>query len=157
MPRSAPEPIPDPAPSEAPPPLYLTYDEAGIVVDLSHELRDPETDCSPRAYAAKFLRRLIDDDALAGRWVLEKILKKLYTTELRAAGIRQPPPWPSVRRHLNKILQEAGKQMGGPMPFKTYKWVNQGGRRRKLLAYYIPLVEKAAQTPEQDQGVAKVA
>jgi hypothetical protein len=52
-------------------------------------------------------------------------------------------------------IEKMGAPPGGP--FKTYKWVNEGRRRRKLRAYRIPLVKAAARTEQADEAIADVA
>jgi hypothetical protein len=110
-------------------PLYLILDDAGVVVRVSYHLEDADESewGKPRVHAARFLLRLNEDEAFAGRWVLEKVLKSVYATEIRRLNIR-PLPWPSVRRHLSRMLGEIEKMSAPPGgPFKTYKWVNECG------------------------------
>ena len=141
-PTSAPAPTPVPQLSETPPPIYVIRDAAGIAVDLSHQCTDPE---HPANHAAELLYALMHEDAISGGLALEKVVKKYYTTIFP-----KPLPWPSVLLHLNRILRE----FYGTTPFKTYKWVNIGRRRRRLRVYHIPRAKGAAQTPDQEEAVA---
>lgn len=76
---------------------------------------------------------------------MEKVLRKFYTTIFcREEGVR-PLPWLSVLRHFNKLL----KMLYGSAIFKKYEPVYKGGRRRKLRAYRIPLLQEMAQAHEQ--------
>jgi hypothetical protein len=121
-------------------------DAAGIAVDLSHQCTDPE---HPAKHALELLHALMHEDAIAGGPVLEKVVKKYYRTICS-----HPLPWPSVLLHLNKIFKEAY----GTTPFKSYKWVHKGRRRRRLRVYHIPRATKgAAQTPDQEEDIANVA
>jgi hypothetical protein len=135
----APVPTPEPTPAATPepspvsepslPPIYVIRDAAGIAVDLSLQSAGPE---HPRQHAAELLRAMMHDDAISGGPALEKVIKKYYRTICP-----NPLPWPSVLLHLNKILREAY----GNTPFKTYKWVRSGRRRRRLRVYHIPRAE----------------
>ena len=134
----APVPTPEPTPaatrgpspvSEPSLPIYVIRDAAGIAVDLSLQSVGPE---HPRQHAAELLCALMHDDAISGGPALEKVIKKYYRTICP-----NPLPWPSVLLHLNKILREAY----GNAPFKTYKWVRSGRRRRRLRVYHIPRAE----------------
>jgi len=120
-------------------------DAAGIAVDLSHQCADPE---DPAKHALELLHALMHEDSISGGPALEKVVKKYYRTICT-----NPLPWPSVRLHLNRILRE----FYGPIPFKTYKWVYKGRRRRRLRVYHIPRAMGAAQTTDQDEAVEAVA
>jgi hypothetical protein len=135
-------------PVPEPPPIYVVRNAAGIAIDLSHQSADPDY---PAWHAAELLRALMHDDAISGGLALEKVIKKYYRTICP-----KPLPWPSVLLHLNRILKAAY----GTTPFKTYKWVNKGRRRRRLRAYNIPRAKGATQTtqtPDQDEAIANVA
>jgi len=135
----APVPTPEPTPAATPeptlvsepslPPIYVIRDVAGIAVNLSHQSVDPD---HPAQHAIELLRALMHDDAISGGPALEKVIKKYYKMICP-----NPLPWPSVLLHLNKILRRAY----GNTPFKTYKWVQRGRRRRRLRVYHIPRAE----------------
>jgi hypothetical protein len=149
-PASTPEPTPTstpaPVPSSTPLPLYAVHDAAGTIVDISCWDIDAE---SPAVHAEEFLHWLVENKALAGECVIEKVLKRLYATVFcRQVAIR-PLPWLSVLRHFNKLL----RTIYGPATFKSYQPVYKRGRRRKLMAYRIPLLQEGAQAPKQQTEV----
>jgi hypothetical protein len=87
------------------------------------------------------MRCLIEEDAFAGQWALEKVLKKYY---LHLMGIRRSP-WPTVLREFNDLLKSINGSRD-PKSYKTYKWINKGGRRYRLRVYRIPSMEELTPT-----------
>src|SRR5262245_16390701 len=78
VPTPEPTPAATPEPTQPPlPPIYVIRDAAGIAVDLSDQLVDPD---HPAQHAAHLLRALMHDDAISGGWALEKVIKKYYRT-----------------------------------------------------------------------------
>jgi hypothetical protein len=134
-PTSEREPTPAPEPPETlPPTIYAVRDAAGIVVDLSHWITEPE---SPATHAEDFLDWLVEQEVVAGQYVLEKALRKIYTTVFCPEFSFKPMPWPSILRRFSKLINGA----------KIYKSVYKGGRRRRLRAYRIPLAQEMARHP----------
>src|SRR5262249_51176797 len=131
-----PTPEPAPAPKPAPPLMYVTSDASGIVVDLSDE---PWTREELDPHGLCLLRSLIEDEAFAGRWVLEKVIKKCYATLYYHHSMRTP--WPTVLRDFHSLLK-AINWPKDPKTYRTYKWVSTGGRRRRLRVYRIPSPEE---------------
>src|SRR5262245_4172424 len=115
----------------------------GIVVDLSLKSVGtfPE---HPAWHAAELLDRLMHDAAFAGKWALEKALKKYYAVICHDDEIR-PLPWTIVLRHFNAHL----RAMQVPAHKTTYKRLYEGGRPRMRRAYCIPQAQNEAQSPEQ--------
>jgi len=76
-PKSTPASTSAPEPSEAP--VYLIHDPGGtgIIVDLSFQSVGMLPD-HPAWHATELLDRLMHDAEFAGKWVLEKVLKKYY-------------------------------------------------------------------------------
>jgi hypothetical protein len=141
-PTSTLEATPASAPSSTPQSIYVVRDAAGTIVDLSYCEKEP---ASPELHAQDFLYWLVNNEATAGGYVLEKVLKWLYATAFCRWENIKPMPWPGVLRKFTKLI-------GGP---KTYKSVHKGGRRRRLRAYRIPSPQDLALiTEQQSEAVA---
>jgi hypothetical protein len=98
----------------------------------------------PAWHAARLLDRLMRDAEFAGKWALEKALKKYYALICHDDAIR-PLPWTIVLRHFNAHL----RAIHGPAYKKTYKRLYEGGRLRMRRVYCIPQAQSGAQSPEQ--------
>jgi len=94
-------------------PVYVVHDP-GIIVDLSLQSVGmlPER---PAWHAAELLDRLMHDAEFAGKWALEKALKK--SVIWHDAGIR-PFPWTVVLRHFN-VIERFGMQQHTPAPARN--------------------------------------
>jgi hypothetical protein len=135
--------MPASEPVETPhPDAYAICNAADIVVDLSDL---PGTAECPATHARNFLVWLVKEPALAGRDVLEKVLKRLYTAVFcRDFGLR-PLTWLSVLHEFNTLM----KLISGTETFKSYKPVYRGARRHRLRVYHIPLPQGMPQDLER--------
>jgi hypothetical protein len=104
------------------------------------------------SHGVRFLSCLIQDEAFAGGWALEKLLKQFYRDLWRARGERAQP-WPSVLREFNAVLKSIneGKE---PKTYRTYKWFKDGRRRRRLRVYWIPSPEELGIRQPDDATIA---
>jgi hypothetical protein len=116
--------------------MYVIRD-ARTVVGLSHH---PALAPGPWTHASDLLYELINDDALAGEAVTEKVLRKYYLAACRGDRVR-PLPWLAVLRQLNGLL----RQIYGSAYQKSYRNVYEGGRLCKRRVYRIPRVEEIEQ------------
>jgi hypothetical protein len=133
---------------------FLVRDASGIIVALSDEaVRDIDVE-HPVSHAAKFLLYLMNEEAAAGQWVAEEVLRQIYVEKFcRPAGIR-PLPWRSVLLQFNQILRE----ICGNTAFKAKSLIYQRGKPRKVSVYRIPRREEGAtEVDGQGEPIAHVA